>query len=94
MSDITKIILQKLGGEEKAKKTLKEGSMNKKWIKDNYEDLKRNYLNKFIAVLKRNVIVAKEDIEELLDYLNKKYLDNNEIAIEFIGSEKQLPLFL
>ena len=94
MANALEKILSQLGGQDKATKTLKEGIKNKKWIQANFEKLKENYLKKFIAVLDQKVIVAIEDLKELLKYLNEKYPDNNEIAIEYIGPEEKLSYFL
>jgi len=87
-------ILMKFGGKEKVIKILKNGSKNKKWIKEQYEKLKEDYLMKFVAVLDEEIIGKSENIKELLDFINKKYPKNNEIAIEYIGPARKVNYFL
>ena len=94
MSEKIDEILMKLGGKEEAIKVLKNGIRNKKWIKEHYEELKKERLMKFIAVLNQIIIGESENIKELLDFINKKYPKNNEIAIEYIGPARKVNYFL
>jgi len=87
-------VLHLLGGEEKAKKTLKKGIENKRWIRNNYDKLIKQYAQRFVAVLDKQVVACNADIRELLNIINEKYPDNNEIAIDFISPARNMQYFL
>ena len=94
MSDEVEKIIELHGGRDKLYNILKKGAENKKWIKNNQDILKKDYLDKYVAVLDKKVINSHKDLRELLKIINKKYPDNNEIAIEYIGPKEDIEYFL
>jgi len=81
-----KVLIKNL--DESQKKEMKEGIENKKWIKNNYNILRTEYPDSFIAVKNLKVIAANRNLNDLLKIVNSQYPDDNEIAIEYIRKEK------
>ncbi len=52
---------------------LKAFDRNHRWIAKNYEQLKREYPNMYIAVKDEKVIMAEEDKDVLIEKLSKEY---------------------
>ena len=64
-----------------------EGSAN--WITDNYEELKKQHNNEWVAVLNKKVIDHDSNFGKLVSRLRKQFSKKyNEIALEFITSEE------
>lgn len=61
---------------------------NAKWISRHYEELKRKYVDEWIAVLREAVVDHDCNLEKLVKRLRKNYSENyNEIAIEYIAAK-------
>jgi len=67
---------------------------NAKWIIRHYEELKKIFQDKWIAVLKVTVVDNDRDLNRLVERLRKKYPKNyNEIAVEYVTA-KEIELIL
>ena len=67
---------------------------NAKWVSRHYKELKKKYVDEWIAVLKEAVVDHDCDLEKLVKRLRKNYSENyNEIAIEYITT-KEIELIL
>ena len=64
-----------------------------RWISDEQALLQKKYLNKFVAVRNKKVIVAAEDVYALMEELKMKGLRTDSVAVEFV-SEKPLCFLL
>lgn len=63
---------------------------NIKWFKENYEDLKRKYDNRWIMIHNKKVAKSASTFNEIVK-IAKKY-DPNTIIVEYIQS-KQVAMF-
>lgn len=63
---------------------LHEADEAHKWMIRNYEEIRKNNINKYVAVNGDGVIASDDDFDALLSYLEKKNEDLNRIVIEFI----------
>ena len=52
---------------------LKAFDRNHRWIAKNYEQLKKEYPNMYIAVKDERVVMAEEDKDVLVEKLSKEY---------------------
>ncbi|MHA1269511.1 MAG: DUF5678 domain-containing protein [Candidatus Helarchaeota archaeon] len=85
------ITIDKMSKSEKT--AILQGIENKKWVKNNYNNLKNKYNNYFIAVKDKKIIDSGQKLDNLLKRINSQYPDDNEIVIEFI-SKKDICYFL
>ncbi len=62
---------------------------NNRWIIENFEELKKQYNNQWVAVLNKALVDQDQDLRKLVKRL-KAELSNvyNEIAIEYVTSEE------
>jgi hypothetical protein len=62
---------------------------NDKWLNENYDKLKADYNNQWVAILNKAVIAHNPDLKQLVKELKKQYPDSyNQIAVEYITSEE------
>ncbi|MGQ9723286.1 MAG: DUF5678 domain-containing protein [Candidatus Jordarchaeum sp.] len=67
---------------------------NTKWASRHYEELKKKYVDEWIAVLNETVVDHDRDLSRLVKRLRKNYPENyNEIAMEYITA-KEIELIL
>jgi hypothetical protein len=63
---------------------------NNRWITENYENLKPQYNNQWVAVLNNAVLDFDEDIKKLVIRLKKQHLQfYNKIAVEYVACEEK-----
>lgn len=58
---------------------------NEKWFSTHFDDLEENYMNKFIAVLEPNKLIADENLENLLTKLEIEDVDISSVFITAIS---------
>jgi len=63
---------------------------NAEWYKENYDDLKRRYTNRWIMIQNKKVVETASTFDEILKAI-KKY-DPNKVMVEYIESE-QIAMF-
>ena len=64
------------------------GQNDLEWFNSNLNKLKSEYNNMFIAFSNEKIIDADQDVETLIQRLNKKGLDVSSIFIEFVSDIK------
>lgn len=85
-----------LKGEKRKMQKIQIGEMltlskeNLEWFNKNYDCLKKEYDNQWIAVLKKEVVAKASTYDQIMSVLNKKDLKN--ALIEFIDSQ-QIAMF-
>jgi hypothetical protein len=68
-----------------------EKQRNRQWFNDNYESLKNQYNEKYIAIRNERVIDSDPDFEVLLNRLNQTFpRDDTSIIIEQITEHKPI----
>lgn len=61
---------------------------DEKWISENYENLKQEFPDEYIAVFQKKVIDHDKDISRLSARLKANYPEKSKhIAVEFIGTK-------
>jgi len=75
--------------EEKAKVMME----NLKWFDRNKEKIKKIYINKYIAIFKKEVIDSDDELEGLKEKLVNRRLELDKILIEFINPKELLLIF-
>lgn len=68
-------------------KLLEKFQQDNRWLAENYHQLRKKYLNKFIAVKDKKVIDYDTDFNKLIERLEKKGEDLGRIVIEFMPPE-------
>ncbi len=68
---------------------LKSFGEDSRWLRENKDDLRKEYKNQFVAVKDKDVIAADADLKKLVEKLRKDGIDTSSIVIEFI-SEKPI----
>ena len=82
-------ILLKMGlNEEEITANTKKLIVNKKWLYENYEELRDSYANIYVAVDNQNIIDNDKDLDHLIKRLKKNYKKINHIIIELINSKR------
>jgi predicted DNA-binding protein (UPF0278 family) len=66
---------------------LKEFDEDMDWLSEKQENLRKQFANKYIAVVGRRVIDSDSDLEILLQKLKESGRDPGAIPIEFISKE-------
>jgi len=58
---------------------------NAEWLKENYNDLKRDYNNSWVVIQNRKVVKSASTFDEILRAIKKR--DSNKILVEYIQAE-------
>jgi hypothetical protein len=67
---------------------------NAKWVSRHYEELKKKYVDEWVAVLNEKVVDHDRNLDKLVKRLRMNYPENySEIAIEYVTS-KEIELIL
>ena len=74
---------------EPAVDTLSDFEANAKWLRKNYDKLKKKFNNEWVAVLDETVLDHDTDLERLVKRLKSKHNKvYNQIAVEFVTTEE------
>jgi phage FluMu gp28-like protein len=74
---------------ESAVEVLTKLEQNDKWLNENYDKLKADYNNQWVAILNKTVIAHDADLKLLVKKLKKQYPSTyNQIAVEYVTSEE------
>ncbi|RLI30207.1 hypothetical protein DRO48_03680 [Candidatus Bathyarchaeota archaeon] len=79
--------------EGKLAKQMKEDEENVKWLIQHYEQLKREYPNKYVAIRKKKVVDADTDITKLMQRLERRFGGTENVLIHFINTKNVRILF-
>ena len=63
----------------------KISSKNLEWLKENYENLKREYDNHWVIIQDKKVVKSASTFDEIMEAIRKH--DPNKILVEYIQSE-------
>jgi len=66
---------------------LKDFSRDMDWIYENQDQLRKEYPNKYVAVMNLKVIDSDPDLQNLIRKLKEKGKNPGEIPIEYISEE-------
>ena len=58
------------------------------FFQDKKEDLRKKFLNKFVAIKNKEVIASGNSIEEVKSALESKHIDPAKTVIEFVPEEE------
>lgn len=73
---------------DKSVHSLVEFDRNQSWLLGNYDSLLDNYGNKYVAVLKQEIVRFSDDIQSLVNELKQTYKNQfDDIYIEFLFKE-------
>jgi len=75
------------------KEQFKRFEKNLEWFQSNYEDLKRQYKQEYIAIDDQQVLGHDSDIERLVEKMRREHGDLGAFVIEFL-TDKKLQLIL
>jgi len=68
---------------------LSDFEANNRWISENYDQLKKQYDNQWVAVLNNVVVDHDPDLKKLVKRLKTQYSKvYNQIAVEYVTSEE------
>ena len=63
--------------------------INAKWLRENYEPLKKDFNNEWVAVLNKTVVDHDSDLTKLVKRLKTRYSKAyNKIAVEYVTTEE------
>jgi hypothetical protein len=72
---------------------LSEFQRNNRWINENYDTLKTQYNDQWVAVLNKNIVDHDPDLKKLIKRLKTQHSKfYSQIAVEYITSEEFEPL--
>jgi len=63
---------------------INEMEQDNKWLVSNYEEIRRKYENKFIAIKDKNIIASNPTLEGIIKDLKEKGENPSFVLIEFI----------
>ena len=62
---------------------------NNRWITENYEGLKKQYNNQWVALLNNSVVDNDSDLRKLIKRLKAQHSNvYNKIAVDYVTSEE------
>jgi hypothetical protein len=70
--------------DEEILQILNDADEAHKWMIRNYEEIRKNNINKYVAVDEHGVIASNDDFDVLLNYLEKENKDLNRIIIKYV----------
>ena len=74
---------------ESAVDILSNFEANAKWLRENYETLKKDFNNEWVAVLNQAVIAHDSDLTKLVKRLKTRYSkDYNKVAVDYATAEE------
>ena len=74
---------------ESATDVISDFECNNRWISENYDKLKKQYNNQWVAVLKNAVVDHDSDLKKLVKRLKAQHSKvYNQIAVEYVTSEE------
>ena len=74
---------------ESATDVLSDFQRNNRWISENYDHLKKQYNNQWVAVLNNAVVDHDPDLKKLVKRLKTQHSnDYGQIAVEYVTSEE------
>lgn len=76
--------------KERIKRLYLESFDNSKWLIEHYQELTKEYNNKFVAVQNKKVIAVDVNPFKLLEKLKKMGVDISTVAIDFVTSDPLL----
>jgi ABC-type enterochelin transport system ATPase subunit len=65
---------------------LNETDMDLVWFKDNIEDIKEHYSDKFVAIKNGKILAAEKDMDNLMKTISKNKIRTEEILVQFVSS--------
>ena len=69
---------------------LKAGNKDLEWFSKNFQELKKKYPKKFVAIKDQNVVIAASKLETLIKHLQQKFGDPNDFLIDFVPDDKYI----
>ena len=69
---------------------LKSFELDSLFFQKKKEDLRKSFLNKFVAIKNREVIASGSSIEEIKKILEDKSIDPSKTVIEFVPEEESI----
>ena len=70
--------------EEKEIEMLRYAEEQMSWIHKNYKDMQKKYAGRYIAVRDKSVISSGKSLKKVLENINKRGIDLDEVVIEYI----------
>ncbi|MBI5036909.1 hypothetical protein HZC09_06235 [Candidatus Micrarchaeota archaeon] len=64
--------------------TMDEFTRDKKWALENIDSLRKDYLEKYVLVKNRKVVLADSDYDNLLQRAERNGVDISQAVIEFV----------
>lgn len=77
--------------EKKIVEKLNETERDYKWLIKNKKELRKQFKNKFVAILNERVVASSLNVEELIKELKEKNLED--VIIEFIEPENVIIIY-
>jgi hypothetical protein len=74
--------------DERQKELLREDVENVKWLHENYRELLKKYRNMYVAVRKKRVIDGDYNVSKLIERLERKFKETEDILVYFISTKK------
>jgi len=65
---------------------------NAEWFRDNYENLKKKYNNRWILIHNKEVVESARTFDDIMKILRAQKYDPNTIIVEYLQS-KQIAMF-
>ncbi|MFQ6134380.1 MAG: DUF5678 domain-containing protein [Nitrososphaerales archaeon] len=79
---------------DKAVESLIKFRKDMKWFQDHYEDLKKQYPDKYVAVHDGEVVDHDKTYIHLIQRLKKRYADISSFVVEYVSGERQVRLIV
>lgn len=78
---------------DKIRADLARFSADTRWVTDNYEALKKDYGDMYVAVLDKKVRASHADLTKLLEEIDEKGIDRGNVHIERIYKQDVALMF-
>jgi hypothetical protein len=76
--------------EKELRKSIESARANRLWVLQSLESLRREYLNKWVAVHKKKIIASDYDYDTVISAVRKKGISVAEVEIQLVTPENLL----
>jgi len=66
---------------------LKQGNEQLEWLTKHYEELRKRYKNRYVAIKDKKIVMDDSDIERLIKRLQQEHYNLQDITIEFMPDD-------
>ncbi len=76
--------------EKELRRSIESARENRLWVLNSLDSLRREYLNKWVAIRKRRIVAADFDYDAVIRAVKKKGISMTQVEIQLVTPENLL----